>query len=204
MKKVVSILVAMGLVMVVGTPAFAQNAPGTSMSIRAQAAQIGASQAMASDMSSPSGKAVMVSGAALFLGGMGVAIYGFLNNKNGEFPEFGEAEATDSRLGATGLGVAFAGGARRVCRSGTAGWWPPGCPRAADTRSSASRRPDGRPRAGPRCSRSRSARSLHGRTCRPSCSVPCSPWRGRSRASGPSTPTAPATPPPTSCRTYDA
>ena len=111
MKKVVSILVAMGLVMVVGTPAFAQNAPGTSMSIRAQAARIGASQAMASDMSSPSGKAVMVSGAALFLGGMGVAIYGFLNNKNGEFPEFGEAEATDSRLGATGLGVAFAGGA---------------------------------------------------------------------------------------------
>jgi len=111
MRKVVSILVAMGLVMAVSTPAFAQNAPGTSTSIRAQAAQIGASQAMASDMSSPSGKAVMVSGAALFLGGMGVAIYGFLNNKNGEFPEFGEAEATDSRLGATGLGIAAAGGA---------------------------------------------------------------------------------------------
>ena len=112
MKKVVSILVAMGLVMAVSTPAFAQNAPGAAAtSIRAQAAQIGASQAMASDMSSPSGKAVTISGAALFLGGMGVAIFGFLNNKNGEFPEFGEAEATDTRLGTTGLGIAAAGGA---------------------------------------------------------------------------------------------
>ena len=113
MKKVVSILVAMGLVLAVSTPAFAQNAPGTSTPLRAQAAQIGAAQAMPSELSggSPSGKAVMWTGAGLFLAGMGTAIYGFLNNKNGEFPEFGEAEATDSRLGGTGLGVAFAGGA---------------------------------------------------------------------------------------------
>lgn len=113
MKKFVSILVAMGLMLTVSTPAFAQNAPGTpSTSLRAQAAQIGAAQAMSPEMGgSPSGKALVWTGAGLFLAGMGTAIYGFLNNTNGEFPEFGEAEATNTNLGVAGLGVAFAGGA---------------------------------------------------------------------------------------------
>jgi hypothetical protein len=113
MKRLVSMLVVGGLVLGLGTPAFAQNAPALPTSLRAQAAQIGAGQAMPSEMSagSPSGKALVYTGGGLFLAGMGTAIYGFLNNKNGEFPEFGEAEATDSRLGAAGLGVAFAGGA---------------------------------------------------------------------------------------------
>lgn len=113
MKRLVSMLVVGGLVLGLGTPAFAQNAPTLPASLRAQAAQIGAGQAMPAEMSggSPSGKALVYTGGGLFLAGMGTAIYGFLNNKNGEFPEFGEAEATDSRLGAAGLGVAFAGGA---------------------------------------------------------------------------------------------
>lgn len=55
-------------------------------------------------------KALTWTGATLFVGGMAVGLYAFLNNKNGEFPEFGEAEATNKPLGAAGLVTAFAGG----------------------------------------------------------------------------------------------
>jgi hypothetical protein len=55
-------------------------------------------------------KGYLWSGTALFVGGMAVAINGFLNNRNGEFPEFGEAEATDVKMGTAGLAAAFAGG----------------------------------------------------------------------------------------------
>jgi hypothetical protein len=113
MKRFVSMFVVGGLVLGLGTPSFAQDAPSIPTSLRAQAAQIGAGQAMPAEMSagSPSGKALVWTGGGLFLAGMGTAIYGFLNNQNGEFPEFGEATATNSRLGGAGLGVAFAGGA---------------------------------------------------------------------------------------------
>jgi hypothetical protein len=60
---------------------------------------------------SPSGRALKWAGAGLFVGGMGVAIYGFLNNKNGQYPEFGEFSATSTSLGAAGITAAFAGGA---------------------------------------------------------------------------------------------
>ena len=50
-------------------------------------------------------------GSALFVGGMAVALNGFLNNSNGAFPEFGEATSTNVRIGAAGLAAAFAGGA---------------------------------------------------------------------------------------------
>ncbi len=55
-------------------------------------------------------KAMTWTGATLFVGGMAVGLYGFLNNKNGEFPEFGEAEATNKYLGTAGLVTAFVGG----------------------------------------------------------------------------------------------
>lgn len=50
-------------------------------------------------------------GTAMFIGGMGVGLYGFINDKNGKFAEFGEANTENKHLGAAGLGVAFAGGA---------------------------------------------------------------------------------------------
>lgn len=50
-------------------------------------------------------------GTALFVGGLAVGLYAFHNNRNGEFPEFGENEATDQKLGMVGLLTAFAGGA---------------------------------------------------------------------------------------------
>jgi hypothetical protein len=56
-------------------------------------------------------KGYLIPGAALFIGGMAVGINGFLNNSNGKFPEFGEAESTDIKMGTVGLVTAFAGGA---------------------------------------------------------------------------------------------
>jgi hypothetical protein len=110
MKKLVSMLVAGGLVLGLGTPAFAQNAPGASSA--PVSAQLGGGS-VPSDMmgSCPSAKALVWTGATVFIAGMGVGIYGFLNNKNGAFPEFGEATATDNHLGAAGLTAAFAAAA---------------------------------------------------------------------------------------------
>src|SRR5687768_2648635 len=58
----------------------------------------------------PMSKAYLWSGAALFVGGMALAINGFLNNSNGDFPTFGEASATNVKMGAAGLAAAFTGG----------------------------------------------------------------------------------------------
>ena len=41
---------------------------------------------------------------------MAIGVLAFINNKNGEFAEFGEADSSNKKLGAAGLGVAFAGG----------------------------------------------------------------------------------------------
>ena len=99
------------LVAGVATPAFADDRPvgEPAGGVRAQAGATQLPAAMSGG--GPSGKALMWTGAGAFMGGMGVALYGFLNNQNGEFPEFGEATATDKKLGGAGLAVAFAGGA---------------------------------------------------------------------------------------------
>ena len=55
-------------------------------------------------------KATVWAGTALFVGGMAVGLSAFINNKNGQFSEFGEANAVNKRLGAAGLSAAFAGG----------------------------------------------------------------------------------------------
>ena len=55
-------------------------------------------------------KALFAAGTGLFVGGMATGLYAFMNNKNGEFPEFGEANAVNKKLGAAGIGAAFAGG----------------------------------------------------------------------------------------------
>ena len=59
----------------------------------------------------PMPKGYLWLGSALFAGGLATGLYGFLNNSNGSFPEFGEATSTNVAMGATGLAVAFAGGA---------------------------------------------------------------------------------------------
>ena len=55
-------------------------------------------------------KAAVWAGAALFVGGMAVGLSSFINNKNGQFAEFGEANAVNKKLGAAGLATAFGGG----------------------------------------------------------------------------------------------
>jgi hypothetical protein len=55
-------------------------------------------------------KPLMWAGAAMFVGGMTVGLTAFINNQNGEFSEFGEANAVNKKLGAAGLATAFGGG----------------------------------------------------------------------------------------------
>jgi hypothetical protein len=55
-------------------------------------------------------KVAVWTGSALFVAGMAVGLSSFINNKNGQFSEFGEANAVNKHLGAAGLGAAFAGG----------------------------------------------------------------------------------------------
>ena len=55
-------------------------------------------------------KPLVYTGAALFTVGMAVGLYSFINNQNGGYAEFGEANAVKKGLGAAGLSVAFAGG----------------------------------------------------------------------------------------------
>ena len=55
-------------------------------------------------------KALVVAGGGLFVGGMAVGLFAFINNKNGEFAEFGEANAVNKKLGAAALFTAFGGG----------------------------------------------------------------------------------------------
>ena len=69
-----------------------------------------AEQVDTSSQKTPGSKAVVWTGAALFVGGMAVGLTSFINNKNGQFAEFGEANAVNKKLGAAGLSGAFAGG----------------------------------------------------------------------------------------------
>ena len=55
-------------------------------------------------------KPLVYTGAALFVGGMALGLYSFINNKNGTYSEFGEANAVNKPLGAAGLSAAFVGG----------------------------------------------------------------------------------------------
>ena len=47
----------------------------------------------------------------MFAAGLTTGLYAFIiNNNNGKFSEFGEATATNKKLGAAGISLAFAGG----------------------------------------------------------------------------------------------
>jgi hypothetical protein len=49
-------------------------------------------------------------GTGLFVTGMTVGLVAFISNKNGKYTEQGEANAVNKKLGAAGVGAAFAGG----------------------------------------------------------------------------------------------
>lgn len=81
----------------------------STVGLRANIAKV-VEQAGQAERGQPISRGYLWTGMALFVGGLTVGLYGFLNNQNGSFPEFGEAEATDKKLGAAGLAAAFAGG----------------------------------------------------------------------------------------------
>ena len=56
-------------------------------------------------------KAFLVSGGALFVAGMSMAVYGFLHTGGGDFVSGQVTKESKTGLGAAGLGVAAAGGA---------------------------------------------------------------------------------------------
>jgi hypothetical protein len=56
-------------------------------------------------------KPLVWTGTALFVGGMAVGLFAFINNQNGTYSEFGEANAVNKELGAAALSAAFVGGA---------------------------------------------------------------------------------------------
>ena len=90
------------LILGLSTPAFA----GDLASSISQAAQ----QQQQERAPKHGSKALVAAGGGLFAGGMAVGLYAFINNKNGEFAEFGEANAVNKKLGAAALFTAFGGG----------------------------------------------------------------------------------------------
>lgn len=103
MKSFRIALVAWLAVGMSGASAFA----GDLMESAAAAAQ---SAAAAPAPPATGNKALQFTGAALFVGGMTTGLVAFLNNKNGKYPEFGEADAVNKKLGAAGIFTAFGGG----------------------------------------------------------------------------------------------
>jgi hypothetical protein len=101
MKSLRTAVVAL-LIIGIGTPAVAGD-------LAASVAKAAEEQTLSPSRASAS-KAPVVLGAALFIGGMATGLYGFINDKNGPYAEFGEATSSNKPLGAAGLGVAFAGG----------------------------------------------------------------------------------------------
>lgn len=100
--KVVRVLMVWLLVLGLSSSAFAGD-------LQASIAKAAEQQAKPStDGSMPKG--YLVTGSVLFVGGMAVGLYAFLNNRNGSLPDFGEGSATNKPLGAAGLAAAFVGG----------------------------------------------------------------------------------------------
>lgn len=93
------------LVVGLATPAFA----GDLASSVARAAERSVHQE-ARQPQKESSKALIWTGGALFAGGMAVGLFAFIKNQNGSYSEFGEADATNKKVGAAGLAAAFAGG----------------------------------------------------------------------------------------------
>jgi hypothetical protein len=99
--RLIRVALAWLLITAIATPAIAGD-------LRESITKAGTEQTPTRSGSIP--KPYLWTGTSLFVGGMAVGLYGFLNNKNGEFPEFGEADSTNRALGTAGLVTAFIGG----------------------------------------------------------------------------------------------
>src|SRR5919108_1337178 len=104
MMRIIRIALAWLLILAVSTPAIAGD-------LRDSIAKAADEQTQTAARRGPMPKPYLWAGTSLFVGGMAVGLYGYLNNKNGEFPEFGEATSTNKSLGMAGLLTAvFRGG----------------------------------------------------------------------------------------------
>jgi hypothetical protein len=103
MTRIIRIALAWLLIVLISTPALAGD-------LRDSIAKAADEQTQTATRGAPMPKPYLWAGSSLFVGGMAVALYGYLNNKNGEFPEFGEATSTNKGLGTAGLVTAFIGG----------------------------------------------------------------------------------------------
>ena len=79
--------------------------------LRESIARAAQTQQPATAASKSKSKPLVWAGAALFVTGMTIGLTAFINNENGEFSEFGEANAVNKELGTVGLVTAFGGGA---------------------------------------------------------------------------------------------
>ncbi len=102
-------LLTMSLVFALATPAVAGD-------LRAEAARTPPPQAAEAVSGKSKPSPATWAGVGLFAGGMAVGLYSFINNKNGSYAEFGEANAVNKQLGAASIGAAFAGGVLHLRR----------------------------------------------------------------------------------------
>lgn len=103
MMRTIRIALAWLLILAVSTPALAGD-------LRDSIAKAADEQTQTAARRGSMPKPYLWAGSSLFVGGMVVGLYGYLNNKNGEFPEFGEATSTNKAMGTAGLVTAFIGG----------------------------------------------------------------------------------------------
>jgi hypothetical protein len=89
---------------------FALATPAVAGDLRAAADKTPPPQAAAAASGKSKNSPATWAGVGLFAGGMAVALHSFINNKNGSYAEFGEANAVNKKLGAASIGAAFAGG----------------------------------------------------------------------------------------------
>jgi hypothetical protein len=108
--RILKIFIVSSLVVSMSASAFAGDLH-EAVAKAAAAEQTPAAQQAPPRTDAPMPKGYLWLGSALFVGGLATGLYGFLNNSNGSFPEFGEATSTNVKMGAAGLATAFAGGA---------------------------------------------------------------------------------------------
>jgi hypothetical protein len=104
-------VIAVSMIVSLAAPAAAQDAPDLRKRAGHALAADDAAQPKRETVPAPPKNAVFWTGTGMFVGGMAVGLFGFINDKNGKFAEPGEATSSNKHLGAAGLGVAFAGGA---------------------------------------------------------------------------------------------
>jgi hypothetical protein len=102
--KLLRIVTASLLVAGMSTSAFAEDLSSSIAKAVQNQRQIGQNDR------TPRRKVYLWGGAVLFAGGMTTAVYGFMHNEHTGYPTYGEATATNVKLGAAGIGVASAGG----------------------------------------------------------------------------------------------